>query len=66
MVKANHKGSEMSNNDVNDTAGVPQDDETELAFREDALSEEDALASVDDPALSPAEAMGLTDTKSKE
>ncbi len=56
----------MSNNDVNNTASVPQDDEAELAFREDALNEEDALASVDDPALSPAEAMGVTITKSKE
>lgn len=32
-------------------------DDAELAFVEDALSEADALASVDDPALSPDEAM---------
>jgi len=43
------------NNDLNSSNG--ELDDAELAFTEDALSEADAIASVDDPALPPDEAM---------
>jgi hypothetical protein len=61
MVKFN-KEIAMQNDD--EVAGQLSAAEAELmgAFTEDAISEEDARASVDDDSLSPAEALGITPT----